>query len=79
MQGRQFVLTTRRQNWGEDRVMYFNEAGRLRSIPTTWTNVAADDPFQCASDGRSWFRVDDLLALVSQVQTLKSAQRKPVK
>jgi hypothetical protein len=25
-------MATRKQNWGEDRVMFFDEAGRLRSL-----------------------------------------------
>ncbi|MCP4234088.1 MAG: hypothetical protein GY770_10975 [Aestuariibacter sp.] len=77
--GQQFTLTTRRLNWGEDRVMYFNEAGRLRSMPTSWTSVADADTFQHASAGLSWFRVDDLLELSALLQTLKKTQRRCVK
>ena len=51
--------------------MYFNETGRLHSMPTSWTSVADDNPFQCASNGRSWFRVDDLLGLAALVARSK--------
>jgi len=59
--------------------MYFNETGRLRSMPTSWTSVADDNLFQCASDGRSWFRVDDLLGLAVLLQTLKQDRQRPRK
>lgn len=69
MRGQGFTLTTRRLNWGEDRVMYFNDAGNLRSMPASWTDCVDQDAFQRAADGRSWFRLDDLLELVSLLQT----------
>ncbi|MEH6584738.1 MAG: DUF5372 family protein [Halioglobus sp.] len=74
--GQLLTLTTRRHNWGEDRVMYFDEAGKLRSMPTSWTSVDKEDTFQRASAGRSWFRVDDLLELATLTQALKNIQRK---
>ena len=58
-----FVLTTRRLNWGEDRVMYYDAKGRLHSVLASWTDVPEQDLFAQASDGRSWFRTDDLLRL----------------
>ena len=70
------MLATCRQNWGEDRVMYFTRAGRLRSMPTSWTSVAEADAFLEASAGRSWFRVDELLQLASLLDTLRESQRK---
>ena len=39
-------MATRRQNWGEDRVMFFDEAGRLRSVLASWTNVDEPDAVQ---------------------------------
>jgi hypothetical protein len=80
--GRELVLATRRHNWGEDRVMYFNEAGRLCSLPTSWTSAATSDHFALAADGRSWFRVDDLLELSALVQTVvesRKSRRRSVK
>ena len=68
--GQQFVLVTRRINWGEDRVNYFDQAGKLCSMMTSWTNLAGTDYFLEASCGQSWFRVDDLLALSSTLKIL---------
>jgi len=61
--GMRFVLLSRRQNWGEDRVMYYDARGRLCSLLTSWTDVHDQDLFAQASAGQSWFRVDDLLKL----------------
>jgi Family of unknown function (DUF5372) len=60
LRGQQFVLVTRRQNWGEDRVNYFDQKGKLCSILASWTSIANTDYFLEASNGRSWLRVDDL-------------------
>ncbi len=77
--GQQFTLTTRRQNWGEDRVMYFTEAGKLRSMAASWTSVVEEDAVHRASAGRSWFRLDDLLELSSIVDAMKHTRRRRVK
>lgn len=73
LRGKRFVLMTRRQNWGEDRVMYYDEMGRLRSVLASWTNVPTPDLFAQASDGRSWFRTDDLLRLGALFDALSGA------
>jgi hypothetical protein len=77
--GKQFVLVTRRQTWGEDRINYFDQNGKLCSMLASWTNVADRDYFLQASDGRSWFRVDDLLNLSLSLQTLLTNQNRDVK
>lgn len=71
LRGMRFDLTTRRQNWGEDRVMYYDAKGRLRSILASWTDVCEGDLFAQASAGRSRFRTDDLLRLCSLIDTLR--------
>jgi len=63
--GERFTAATRRQNWGEDRLMYFDAQGRLRSILTSWTSLADQEPFLQAAGGRSWFCPDDLSALAA--------------
>ena len=71
MRGMRFVLTTRRQNWGEDRVMFYDAEGRLRSMLASWTDVPEQDLFAQASAGRSWFRTDDLIRLGSLISEIK--------
>ncbi len=43
--------------------MYFDAQGALRSMLTSWTNIADQDLFTQASAGRSCFRTDDLVRL----------------
>ena len=59
--------------------MYFTEAGKLRSLPASWTSIADEDDFRRASAGRSWFRLDDLLELSALVITVKQLRRERVK
>jgi len=63
----QFELITRKHTWGDDRVFYHDEEDRLCSINASWTSVATPDPFVVISAGRSMFRVEDLLVLVSLI------------
>ena len=71
--GKRFVLATRKPNWGEDRVTFFDEDGRLRSLLASWTNVDGPDAFTRAAGGRSWLRMDDLARLRALVDEVRSA------
>lgn len=61
---------TVRQNWGEERVYYHDESGRLRLIPLAWTSLAGVDPFVAAAAGRAMFRPDDLMRLAELVRRM---------
>jgi hypothetical protein len=63
LRGSEFELVTRKLNWGEDRVFYYDPSGNLKSLLTSMTDVIATDAFQEVSAGRSAFRLDDLLEL----------------
>ena len=65
-----FVLVTRRLNWGEDRVMYYDAKERLCSVLASWTDVPGLDLFAQASGCRSCFRTDDLLQLCVLIDEL---------
>jgi hypothetical protein len=56
-------LVTRKLNWGEDRVFYYDRAGALKSFLGNVTDLAPEDAFGHVSAGRSAFRADDLLEL----------------
>jgi len=73
--GTRWVLRTRQMNWGEDRVVYFDAKGRLRSMLASWTDLGDQDPFMQASGGRSWFRPDDLLRLSSLLSELTRGKK----
>jgi hypothetical protein len=71
---RVFELVTCRQNWGEDRVWFYDREGHLTSIPTSWTDVAVLDPLVVVAAGRSMFRVTDLLELARRIRSLEADQ-----
>jgi hypothetical protein len=67
---------TRKKAWGEDRVMYFDTKGKLRSMLASWTSLAEQDLFAQTAAGRSWFRVDDLVRLCAQIAELKGRKKR---
>jgi hypothetical protein len=56
----------------EDRVWFQDKFGRLHSLPTSWTDVGAADPFIALAAGRSLFRVADLIELARQIDAVTS-------
>jgi hypothetical protein len=68
----EFELIERANNWREDKIWFYNPAGRLSSLPACWTSVVAEDPFIVVAAGRALFRVEDLLELVRLIGQLKS-------
>jgi hypothetical protein len=71
LHGRTFELVTYRFNWGEDRVYFHDDTGRLLALPAAWTDVFSPDPFVILSAGRSAFRVCDLLELTRLIAGLR--------
>ena len=65
------MLSTRKQNWGEDRVMFYDAEGRLRSLLASWTDVDSPDLFTEVAAGRSFVRTDDLVALMALIDQLE--------
>jgi hypothetical protein len=65
---------TFRQNWGEDRVWFYDNDGSLRSVPTSWTDAAPMNVFVAVAAGRSLFRVADLLELAQRIQASSREQ-----
>lgn len=66
---------TRRLNWGEDRVFYYDQAGELKSFLTNLTDLMTEDAFAHISAGRSAFRIDDLLELRRLLDRRRRGQR----
>jgi hypothetical protein len=62
-----FELLAYRKNWGEERVWFRGGDGRVHSVPTSWTDAGAVDPFVAVAAGRSLFRIVDLLELAQQI------------
>ena len=71
MFGGEFELVECRSNWGENRVYFSDSHGRVQSLPTSYTDVAAVDPFVEIAAGRSYFRFDDLNQLIVLLERLR--------
>ena len=69
----EFAFIAVRQNWGEDRVFFFDEAGVQRSLPRGWTDAGDVDPFVVVASGRSALRVEDLVALTELIAELSGS------
>jgi hypothetical protein len=61
-------------SWGEDRVFYYGPNGRLKSFLVNITDLFPIDAFTRISDGRSAFRVDDLLELRERLDRQKRGE-----
>lgn len=62
---------TYRHNWGEDRVYFHDDQGRLRSLSAGWTSLGPDDPFVVVSAERALFRTADLVELIVLLEGLQ--------
>ena len=71
LRGCEFNLVTYRRNWGEDRVYFHDDRGRLRALSADWTSLGPGDPFVVVSAGRAAFRTADLLELVALLDGLQ--------
>ena len=68
--GKRFEIVTCHNNWGEARVFYHNEPGKLCSLPLRWTSLAPVDLFVQISAGRAAFQITDLLELSRLLKAL---------
>jgi hypothetical protein len=54
--------------------VFFRAPGddRVRSLPASWTDVEGLDPFVVLAAGRTFFRVEDLVALARLLAELSA-------
>ncbi|MBI3975820.1 MAG: hypothetical protein HY334_05455 [Armatimonadetes bacterium] len=71
LSGRCFELVIVRQAWGEPRVYYHDDVGKLCSMPAAWTTEAPADPFVIVAEGRSLFHIADLLRLAKLIRGMR--------
>jgi len=76
LSGQQFPLLAQRLTWGEARVFFHDPlTGRVRSLPTAWTDLASPDPFVLLAGKRAILRLIDLQALVRLLNDWKDAHQ----
>jgi hypothetical protein len=68
--GHKIDLICRRRHWGEDRVVYEGQNGRLCTISSAWTDIDPTDEFRQVAAGRAAFRTVDLLGLCDVLDRL---------
>ncbi len=56
-------MVSQQRTWGQERVVYYDSDGQLKSFPANITDLLPIDAFTRISAGRSAFRVDDLSEL----------------
>ena len=67
---RQFVLLSYRKSWGREFIDFPYDNGKTGAIPLAWTDADQADPFLAISQGRSVFRVPELLQLVELIDLM---------
>ena len=68
--GHEIEVVCRRLHWGEDRIVYADQSGALRSIAAGLTDVVPQDEFRRVADGRAAFGAVELIALRSLLDRL---------
>ncbi|MBU4176047.1 MAG: Y4bD/Y4pK family protein [Actinobacteria bacterium] len=71
LKGQEFEIIKYGYAWDYERVFYYDEDGKLRSIPAIWTDICTPDPFLTVSRGRSLFKIQELLDLFLLLSRLK--------
>ncbi|MFQ5668572.1 MAG: DUF5372 family protein [Candidatus Binatia bacterium] len=66
-----FPFIVSKQLWGEDRATIQLPDGTPLSVPISWTDLRADDPYISVAGGRSQFRLEDLQALTRLIASRK--------
>jgi hypothetical protein len=74
--GQQLPLVAQRCAWGEPRVFFHDPTtGRLRSLPTAWTNLAPPDPLVVLAAERAILRFTDLQTLTRLLHDVEETLR----
>ncbi len=63
----QFELLSYRKSWGRQFIDFQYDNAKTGAIPLAWTDADQTDPFLTISQGRSVFRVPELLQLVELI------------
>ena len=58
-----FKLVEYYRNWGQAKVSFLDDEGRLSFLPVEWTDLSPPDPFVLLSQGKALFRPGDLIEL----------------
>jgi len=69
--GEEFELIRYHRSWGQaESVEGLGRSGERINLALSWTDAGPEDPFLAIADGRSYFRVDELLRLAKLIAHL---------
>ena len=71
MEGREFEVVSYHHSGSEKRAFFHDESGDLQSIPIAWTDMIPPDPFLLLPNGKSLFRVAELLSLCRMLDKIE--------
>lgn len=71
MEGREFEVVSYYHSGSEKRAFFNDESGDLQSIPIAWTDISPPDSFLLLSNGKSLFRVAELLSLCGMLDKIE--------
>ena len=63
LRGREFEALEEREVYRRQVFVFHDPEGRKVQVPTAWTDAARPDPLVVIAEGRSPFRVEDLLQI----------------
>ena len=73
LQGRVPVcIGSKQRKGGERQFMILRPDGSLCLVPASWTDFLPPDPYLMIGEGRSHFRVEDLIALADMLRGIES-------
>lgn len=73
--GQEFELVGYLNSWKKECVQLLNAGGTEFSLPLDWTDAGDVDPFLLYSQGRSHFRVDELVLLSDLIAAIASTSK----
>lgn len=73
---KQLIFIGKRYNCRGTQILLETDDGVVRSVPQAWTDLAVSDPESAMVEGRSYFRVEDLLDLARHMSILKDVINK---
>jgi len=71
--GQRFELVSNRWSWGQEWIYFYDDEGRLRSVPVDWTSLCAPDLFIILANGRAKFRPEDLFRLAELIDKISGS------
>ncbi len=71
LKDKEFNVVDIREYWSKKYVIFTLNDSNSKAIPIEWTDLEPEDLFQKISNGKSLFKISDLLELYNIIQAIK--------